>query len=1121
MDDFEGTVHTTGSDEPRRLSADRLALLKQRLAADGASPAVVPRQRSAGEQIPLSFAQERLWFLNRILAGSPMYDINVALRIRGPLRVDVLEHAVTALVQRHRVLRSSFPATDDGPRQVVAPAEPLTIPMEDLAGYPSERREQAVIEASEALLAEPLDLDVAPMRTALVKADEDDHVLLVKVHHIAFDATSYEVLRAELGALYEAYAADETVLPSAPTLQYADYAVWQREEAASGRYAEQLDYWRSRLSGDVPLLELPVDLLLPTEPRYTGGSVSCSLTPKLSEGIRALGAAERTTLYSTMLTVFGAVLARHVDSDEVIVGIPASTRQQPELEEVVGVFLNMLVGRLDFAGEPTFREALRRTHDTALEAYANQDVPFERLVEVLQPERSLSRTPFIDAVLNIAPASAEQQFADLSVTPMMLGRLYAGYPLTLYVNQHQESIQLELVYQDERFTSERMTELLNQIEFLLEQVVEDPDQSLWSYSLVTPAARALLRDPAEPLERPERLSVVTTVEERAHVVPDHVAVRYRGREWKYWELAESVRAIARQLRGNGLSEGDVVGIVGEPSFGYITAFLGVMRARGVALPMDRMVPEARQRVMLDVGQATRLLLVGDGGAAESWVPGCDVPVFRVAGDTGVLDAEPALHVALPDPHPEDPAYLYFTSGTTGTPKAILGRNDVLDHLITWQRETFRVGPGDRCGLTTRLLFDMVLRDIFLPLTSGGTVCIPDDEMVSLDATAVLRWLADEQVTLLHVVPSLARRWVSNVPEGVALTSMRWVYFAGEPLTEELVRRWRDRIRPGGTVINFYGTTETMVRTYHQVPKEPIPGVQSVGRELPDTQILVINRDRQPCGIGEVGEVLLRSRVITYGYTNAPEEMAARFLPNWFRDDDPDDVLFLTGDNGRYRPDGTLEVLGRTDDQLKVHGVRVEPVGIQAVLNVHPDVVAAAVIAVDDGDAEPALGAYVVPATNDLVVADLQRYLRERLPEPMVPHRWAFLPELPMLPNGKVDKNSLPPAHTAFRGDRSEGITPPEGEVELALAEIWVDLLGVPQVDRKANFFELGGHSLKVVDLVTRIRDVLKVDIPLRVVFEEPTLHSLAMAIEHGREMPESDSQLDAVIAALEELEDED
>jgi amino acid adenylation domain-containing protein len=1104
------------------LSAERLALLEQRLAGGQADTADVSRRsRQPGEGLPLSFAQERLWFLDHFLAGSQVYHITVALRLRGPLQVDVLQQAYRELLRRHEVLRSSFPATPDGPRQVVNPAGPVTIPVEDISSVPAERREAAVVEAAEILLAEPLDLAVAPIRTVLITVADDDHVLLVKVHHIAYDAASYETFRSELAALYEAFSAGEPPALPEPSLHYADYAAWQREGDTSDRYADQLDYWRSRLAGEVPLLELPVDRQLPREPRFTGAAVSRPLPPALTGRIRALAAAEQVTLYTTMLAVFGTVLARHTDSGEVVVGIPVSTReQQPELEHTIGVFLNMLVGRLDLAGTQTFREALRSTHETALEAYANQDLPFERLVEELRPERNLSRTPFIDAVLNIAPAPTTERFADLVATPVTLGRLYAGYPLMLYVEEQAQRIRLELVYQDERFSPDRMTAMLDQIEFLLEQVVADPDRPLLQYSLVTPAAAEFIRDPAEPLDRPPYGSAVTAVERRAADDPGHVAVRHRDREWTYRELAAGIATVARQLRAGGLADGDVVGIVGEPSFGYLTAFLGIMRARGVALPMDRTVPEDRQRVMLEVGKATRLLLVGDGGPAAAWAPGCGLPVSPVPADTGVLaGVDPAVDAPLPELRPEGEAYIYFTSGTSGTPKAILGRHDVLDHLITWERETFRVGPDDRCGLTTRLLFDMVLRDIFLPLTSGGTVCIPDDETVSLDAEAVLRWLDEERITLLHIVPTLARRWVGNVPDGVTLGSMRWVYFAGEPLTEELVRRWRDCFDPGGVAINYYGTTETMVRTYHRVPEEPLPGVQSVGRELPHTEIVVVNRAGQPCGIGEVGEVLLRSKLITYGYTNAPEELAKRFLPNRFRDDDPEDILYRTGDNGRYRPDGTLEVLGRSDDQVKIHGVRVEPVEVQAALNVHPDVVAAAVLATTDDDGDPTLAGYVVPAVDPLDVADLQRYLRERLPEPMVPSRWALVPELPMLPNGKVDKRSLPQPQAGAGGDA--GYVPPEGELEQTLAGIWSEVLGVARVGRTANFFELGGHSLKVVDLVARIRSVLDVEVPLRVVFEEPTLQTLATAIEYGREMPETDDQLDAIIAALEELEDED
>jgi amino acid adenylation domain-containing protein len=1106
---------------------DPYELLEQRLDAAEHATAHTIERVADDRPAPLSFAQERLWFLNQYLTDPRIYHIPVALRLPGRLDIPALGHALDDVIQRHETLRTRFETTPDGPRQVVMTVSPLDLAARDLSPTEQSIADQSILAAIHAELDRPMDLVAGPpMRVALLRVAPEDHVLVLVVHHIAFDAQSLDLIQRELAALYAGYANGSPAHLAPPPIRYRDYAAWQRAELSDP--AAAVAHWRERLAG-LAVLDLPVDVPAPANPRFGGEQLTAEIPADVMARLRQLAREAKTTVYAVLVAAFDVVLARHTGLEDIAIGVPASLRDRPELEHVVGVFLNMLVLRCDLSGRPTFRTVVARVREALLDAYAHQDLPFEKLVEELKPERSTSRVPFFDAVVNVLPPSRPGRFGELRCTPVEVPDRYSGYAVTLYLEEG-DAARLHLVYQTERFGRERMRHLLEQLVALLDRSSAAPDTDCYGYSLVTDSARDLLPDPTQPLELPTYPPVTGTIAAAAERTPDAPAIRYGTRFWTYRQLVTAVDELAARLRATGHRPGDVVAIVGEPSFGYIAAFLAVFAARLVALPMDREVPVARQRELLSVGAAQRLLLVGELGPAAELSERAEVPVNRIAADGGTDDLPaPAAGVVGSDPvSPGDAAYIYFTSGTSGTPKGILGQHNTLSHLITWERETFEIGPGDRCGLTTRLLFDMVLRDIFTTLTSGATLCIPPDETLILDPPAALRWLAEERITFLHIVPTLAARWLERVPPDAQLPDMRWVYFAGEPLTEQLVRGWREAFAPGGgTAVNYYGTTETMVRTYHVVPPEPSPGVQSVGIPLPHCQTVLVNPDGLLCGIDEVGDVLLRSRIYTRGYLNAPDEQRIRFAPNPFRENDPPDVGYVTGDVGRYLPDGTVEVFGRVDDQVKINGVRIEPAEVQAAVCRHPDV-ASAVVVTRERDGQPTLVGYVVPrADAGITTSALRGYLRQRLPEVMIPGAFVTLAELPALPNGKVDKKSLPPPRISRDDDDVADL---RTDLERTLAETWAQTLGVDRVGRYDNFFDLGGHSLKVVDAVARIRDKLGVEVPLRLMFEQPTLSGLAEAVDRLRteSVPEADldaligeEDVDAIIAALEELEREE
>jgi amino acid adenylation domain-containing protein len=595
----------------------------------------------------------------------------------------------------------------------------------------------------------------------------------------------------------------------------------------------------------------------------------------------------------------------------------------------------------------------------------------------------------------------------------------------------------------------------------------------------------VLSEPTYPL-------AIQAFRDAAATSPSCTAVEQDGRSWTYRELATSVDALARSLDATGLPKGGVVGVSGPSSFGLVTAMLAVLSRGGVMLPIAPDLPEHRKFLMFREAGATLLLQVGR--VETVWAR--DLPaeaVLQISPDTGqgmaLPSGRPATWATPAVPGVNDPAYIFFTSGTTGTPKGVLGLHKGLGHFLAWQAQTFAVGVGDRCAQLTNISFDVVLRDILLPLCSGATLCLPPAE---LPVDRVLDWLRAEAITVVHVVPSLAQAWLAEAPSDLSLPCLRWVFSAGEPLTEALVRRWRCVATSGCRIVNLYGPTETtMVKCFYRVPDDVPPGVQPVGQPLPETQALVLATGNRLCGVNELGEIVLRTPFRTRGYINASEAHERHFFVNPFGHD-PDDVLYRTGDLGRYRPDGHLAIVGRVDQQVKIRGVRIEPEEVTAVLSGHPGVQACAVIARGDQTGEAALIAYVV-IRNQVNAAELRAFLAERLPLPLVPSRFVFLDRLPLTPNGKLDRQSLPTPEEELRA-LEQAYVPPRTPVERLLAEMWAEVLGVPRVGIHDDFFGLGGHSLRATQVIARARAAFRVELPLRSVFETPTVSGLALTV---------------------------
>ncbi|HVY44417.1 MAG TPA: amino acid adenylation domain-containing protein, partial [Minicystis sp.] len=771
-----------------------------------------------------------------------------------------------------------------------------------------------------------------------------------------------------------------------------------------------------------------------------------------------------------------AVLGRRAGQTDVALGSPVVNRATTDLEGVVGLLLNTVAVRVSLSGRPTFRELLRRARETVVDARAHDAIPFDAIVEALRPDRDLTRHPVFDVLINVDNTSPRRlELPDVTVEAVEIPDAEAKYPITLYAREADDAIELRWVFRAARFDVASIRELSDQFLAFVGEVVRGPDVAVGRVCLRTAAAAASLPDPTAPLvaapTEPLPAGLVDVMRARGA----RTAIEHEDARITYAELAERVNALALELNAKGVRRGDVVTIAGERTPGVVVAMCATLAAGAVLMTADPELPVARRQAMIEAAGARHVVAVG--GAASD-IEHLFATRTAVDAATGAVAAPSARAPgALPTVAAEDPAYVFFTSGSTGQPKGILGVHRGLAHFVRWQIEEFGLRAEDRFAQTTALSFDVVLRDVLTPLVAGAVLCIPA-RSARLDPARLMEWLASARVTVVHTVPTLAAAWLRA--QRAAVPSLRLAFFAGEPLTDAIVTRFCEAF-PACSLVNLYGPTETtLAKCFHRVTSVR-PGVQPVGRAMPGAQAIVVNDDGTLAGVAEPGEVWIRTPYRSLGYLDASNG-ADRFVPNPFRSE-PGDVVYRTGDRGLYAADGALELCGRLDDQVKIRGVRVELAEVTAALARCSGIGACAVVAREGPDGAPALVAYVVSGSADAVDASaLRRELARVLPTAAVPAAFVTLPDLPRLANGKVDRRALPAPTWSTSTARVE----PRDEVERLVCRICEDVLGRP-VSIDANFFDAGGHSLHAAQVVARVQEALHVELPLRAVFEAATL----------------------------------
>jgi amino acid adenylation domain-containing protein len=1069
------------------------ALIEAMLRKEGivsAAPDQIPSRGDRGPA-PLSFAQQRLWFFDQFEPGSSVYNLTAAIAFEGKLDIAALERTFNVIVQRHEALRTTFDFHDGQPVQIIAPVQTIGMRLIALSHLQHDEQQTKTEEILREESTRPFDLKQGPLlRTTLLRVHDRKHILIFAVHHIVSDAWSTGLLIHELGELYSAFVAGRAPnLPELP-IQYSDFAVWQRQWLQGAVLNEQLTYWKKQLCNNLPVLELPTDRPRPPLQTFQGSTLLFSLPPALSKSLKALSQSEQVTLFMTLLAAFKVLLYRYTGLADITVGTPIANRQRHDLEHLIGFFTNTLAIRTDLSGNPAFRDLLRRVRETLLDAYAHQDLPFEYLVEELHPERTLSHSPLVQVSFVVKHTGPELvlELPGLVVTPLQNDFGTAKFDLTCYMDDCGADINGAIEYNVDLFDRQTIERLAGHFQELLASIVNNPAEHISDLHLLTGAEKQqLLFQWNQTQAAYPGLCAHQLFEEQATRTPEADAVLFASSRVTYRELDASANKLAEYLCSGGAGRGTIVGIFMERSPEMIVAVLGILKAGAACLPLNPSYPSGRLAFMLQDSNASAVI---SGHALAARLPDTKTPRIFLDDElkTAMPQTDGAVSAAV---DPEAAAYVIYTSGSTGEPKGVVMPHRALVNLAHWHRTT-RSHSG-RVLQFASLTFDVSFQEIFSTLASGGTlVLLPD--ATRIDIAELGRFIQQNQIERFHlpvvVLQKLAEQFCENP---TPLSCVREFMVGGEQLqiTPDIIRLF-EQLREC-TLYNHYGPSETHVMTSFPLrpPASAWPALPPLGRPLANTQVYVLDGHFQPVPVGVSGELYIGGDCVAHGYLRRPGLTAERFIPDPFGRR-PGARIYKTGDLVRYLPNGNLEFLGRNDFQVKIRGMRIELGEIEVALRAHPLVREAVITVRTEERNEKTLAAYVVPQSEPVTAKDLRGFLKERLPEHMVPAYFVMLQEFPLTSSGKINRLALPaPGEDA--GVVSDYVAPATA-VEKVLAGIFAEVLGLARVGALDNFFDLGGHSLMATQVASRIRQAFRVDLPVRNIFEEPTIRGLALSI---------------------------
>jgi amino acid adenylation domain-containing protein len=1082
-------------------------------------------RRAKDVQLPLSFAQQRLWFLDQFEPNSALYNIPIALRLAGILNQAALEQSLQEIISRHEALRTNLIAVDGQPIQIIHTQTTWTLSVIELQHLPTSEKEIATQQLVQQLAIQQFDLASESLfRATLIILSETEQILLVCMHHIVSDGWSTGVFIRELAVLYNAYAQDQpslrdatrSLLPQRDTLltplpiQYADFALWQRDWLVADVLQSQLNYWQQQLKDAPALLVLPSDRPRPAVQTFTGAYQEFALSVELTDKLTKLSQEQGVTLFMTLLAAFDTLLYRYTEQSDILVGTPIANRDRSEIEGLIGFFVNTLVMRTDLSGNPNFSELLTRVREMTMDAYAHQNLPFEMLVEALQPERDLSHSPLFQVmfVLQNAPIS-QLELTGLTVSPIKLESATAPFDLTLSMENTPQGLMGVWEYNTDLFDSSTIERMIGHFVTLLCSIVANPQERIEQLPMLAEVEQQqlLVEWNDTQVDYPFDQCLHQLFEQQVELTPDAVAVVFDNVQTRnfasltYQQLNTQANQLAHYLKSLGVGTETLVGIYLERSLSMIVALLAVLKAGGAYVPLD---PDYPQQRLADISQDSQLSVLITQQTLLNSLPIKGVKVI-------VLDTE-SLVLTLQSPEnpvnqvrPENLTCILYTSGSTGKPKGVMLTHAALVIHSCAISEVFGLTSADRVLQFASLGFDVAAEEIFPTWYKGATVVLRPAQMFP-DFASFAQFIEQQKLSVLNITPAYWHEWAVAVSKEDATVpqSLRLVAVGGDAVLPETVTIWQQLVGDRINCLNVYGPTEASVTAIvHDLlhPKFSKTNTVLIGRPIANTQAYILDRHLQPVPIGVIGELHIGGVRLARGYLNRPELTDEKFLANTFKDPKCDSLrptgghrIYKTGDLARYLPDGKIECFGRIDNQVKIRGFRIELGEIEAVLNQHLQVQTSCVIIREDTTRDKRLVAYVVPYSQDIpTLSELRQFLSNSLPLYMVPNAFVVLESLPLTPNRKVDRRALPTPD--LHSEQIDNYVAPRNPVEEMLAQIWAQVLKLEQVGIHDNFFTLGGHSLLATQLVSRIRNTFKVELPLRSLFAAATVAQLARAIE--------------------------
>ncbi len=1068
---------------------------------------IQPTTRSGN--IPLSFAQERLWFMDA-LGNGVAYNLPIRLELVGALDRVALQQALCAIVRRHESLRTTFAVQDGAAQQVIHPARSIEVPMTDLRGWAAAAQQQEVQRLTAAEALKPFDLTRDCMlRAQLLQLAERSFVLLLTMHHIASDGWSIGVLERELAALYADYTAGKACSLAELPIQYADFALWQRNHEQEAQLERQLRWWQEQLA-DVPaLLALPTDQPRPAQQSFRGAVVPFLIADELTQQLRQLSQEAGCTLYMTLLAAFYVLLYRYTAQERIAVGSPIANRDQQQLEGLIGLFVNTLVMPCNLAGNPTFRAVLKAVQQTTQTAYDHQGLPFERLVQALRPERTLSYNPLVQVMFALQNTTMGQfSLPGLQIKPMVFEIKFTRMDMEWHLLEEGERLKGYCIFATDLFEEATIQRMVGHFQRLLKGIVADPQQAIGSLPLLTDAEhhQLLVEWNATTTAYPKETCIHQRFEAQVERTPAAVAVIFDNQQVTYAELNARANQLAHHLQQLGVGPEVLVGVAVERSIEMVVALLGILKAGGAYVPLDPTYPAERLAFMLQDANTPVLL------TQEHLLPQLPMTTAQVV----CLDRDWPLIATQPSVTPvshgqaEQLAYVIYTSGSTGTPKGVQVEIGSLANLCHWYQHFCAINSASTVLQLIPIGFDASIKNFLVPLLCGAKLVIP--RRGSYDPEALCDLIPQYQVSVINCVPSAFYPLIEVTEKSnyFALRSLQYLAVGGEATDLTKLKSWLSSPHHHCTVANMYGPTEcTDIAVAYQLPRHGRKLSQQlpIGKPINHMQVYLLDANHQPVPIGVPGELYIGGVQVGRGYLNRPELTKEKFIPTPFGDG----RLYKTGDLARWLPDGNIEFLGRRDHQVKVRGFRIELGEIASCLRQHPAVQEAVVIT-KENNGDQQLVAYLVchpqapvsqppPTPNGHAASegtspplDYRNFLRRQLPEYMIPSAVVLLDALPLTPNGKVDHKALS-ALAASPFLPQTVYTPPSTPTEVDLAAIWSAILGLEQVSIHDSFFELGGHSLLATQVVSRIRNSFAIELPLRTLFEKNTIAQLAEAVD--------------------------